>query len=266
MQRHARSVFAFALLAGLASPAWASLDSGVRVIPTYITSEFDSGLKVDLRTLPVTMFVRSERLSLRATFPFMQMKADVPAFVVGGPIFQFTVPGQTLSEEGPGDVLLNPAVLIVKGDLDSPSVWGGVRLKVPTANEDDFLGTGEFDYGPAIGILQPVGDRLLLSGTATYIVRGDPPDRDLANTLGATVAGRVRLFDFSGVTLSVLRGDSAVPDGAPVMGASLAYDHLFEKNGTSIYGGVYRGQSAEGEGYGLSIGFTWRDEPLPWGS
>jgi hypothetical protein len=262
----ARAAIVVALLLTFGPGAHAGVQTGVRVIPSYGSSDLDNGVQLDLAALPVTFILRSERLSLRATLPYLQVTTEIPVYYIGGPNLRFPIGGQTIHEEGPGDLVLTPSVLIYRGDLHRPWVWGGARLKVPTADEDKRLGTGEVDYGPSVGLLQPAGDRLLLYATARYDVRGDPPGTDLHNTFAASLAGRLRVRTLSGVTLGLSRTEAAFLGGEPSLTASTFIDHFFRQKDLSLHAGVFSNRSGEASGYGIAVGFTYRDDPLPWGA
>jgi hypothetical protein len=254
------------LLTFVAIPSMhAEMQTGVRVLPAYYTSDLDNGVRFDYGTIPITVIVRSSRFSLRTTFPYVQMHAELPVIYVGGPLLRIPVGGQTIDEDGAGDVVMTPTVAIVTGDLHRPWVWAGARVKIPTADETKYLGTGKTDYGPVAGILQPIGTRVLFLASAAYIVRGDPPRVDLKNTLATSVACRVRAGLLSGVTLAVSRGDAANASLPPVWTASTSFDHFF-RGGYSLFASAFAIRSDAGDGYGAAIGFTYHDDPLPWGS
>jgi hypothetical protein len=237
----------------------------VRVVPSYFTSDADNGLKTDLSSFPVTVGLLTNRFAVHATFPYLQMHAEVPVTYVGGPIFRVPVGGQTIDEDGPGDVVVAPSFAIVEGGLEHrPWVWVGARVKVPTADSDKYLGTGKYDYGPDTGIMGSVNSRLLLFASAFYDVRGDTQYVNYSNTLVLTGAGRIRVGALSGITLAGTHGSGLIEGADPVWTVTTAYDHLF-RNGYSIYGGAFKELSAPGNAYGVAVGFIYREGPLTWG-
>jgi hypothetical protein len=256
-------VIAVAVITG--SNLQAQVITTVRVLPSYLTSEADNGLKTDLSSFPITVGLLSNRFALHATFPYLQMHAEVPVTYIGGPLFHIPVGGQVIDEEGPGDVVVAPSVAIVEGGLiGRPWVWAGARVKVPTADSDKYLGTGKYDYGPDAGIMGAVNSRLLLFGSAFYDVRGDTQYVNYSNTLTLTGAGRIRVGALSGITLSGAHGSPLLQGADPVWTVTTAYDHLY-RNGYSIYGGAFKELSAPGNAYGVAIGFIYREGPLTWG-
>jgi hypothetical protein len=254
------------VLAGFASSnSRAQIVPTVRVVPSYLTSEADNGLKMDLSSFPVTVGLLSHRFALHATFPYVQMHAEVPVTYIGGPIFRVPVGGQVIDENGPGDVIIAPGFALVEGSLTGrPWVWVGARVKVPTADSDKYLGTGKYDYGPDAGIMGVVNSRLLLFASAFYDVRGDTQDVDYSNTLALTGATRIRVGAVSGLTFSGTHGSGLIEGADPNWTVTTAYDHPF-RNGYSIYGGAFKELNAPVNAYGVAIGFIFREGPLTWG-
>jgi hypothetical protein len=235
-----KSVLPFLLVAGFAIPdASAQVLTTVRVIPSYLTSEAEDGIRMDLSSFPITVGMFTHRFALHATFPYEQLHAEVPVVYIGGPLFHIPVGGQVIEEDGPGDVVVAPAFAVLESGPGRPWVWVGARVKIPTADSDKYLGTGKYDYGPDAGILGLVGTRLLLLGSAFYDVRGDTQYVNYANTLVMTGAGRVRIGARSGITLAATRGSGLIQDADPVWSVTTAWDHLY-RNGYSLYGGAFK--------------------------
>lgn len=260
-----RGVLPILLVAGFAaSEAPAQVLTTVRVVPNYLTSEAQDGLRTDVSSFPITVGMFTHRFALHATFPYVQLHAEVPVEYIGGPLFRIPVGGQVIDEEGPGDVVVAPAFAVIESGLHRPWVWVGARVKIPTADSDKYLGTGKYDYGPDAGIMGLVGTRLLLLGSAFYDVRGDTQYVDYSNTLAVTGAGRVRVAAQSGITLAATRGSGLIQDADPVWTVTTAWDHQYG-NGYSLYGGAFKELSGQANTYGLAIGFIYREGPLAWG-
>lgn len=246
-------------------PAAAEVHTAVRLEPTYTSQEFEDGSTLDLTALPVTFVVKSSRVSFRATLPYLRFEAATPDVILGGPLLRIPIEGRSLEEEGAGDLILTPSVLLYKGGLERPSVWGGLRVKLPTADEEEYLGTGEPDVGPTLGLTWLANPRLLLMGSARYTVRGDPPSVDLEDTLTASAGGRIRAALRNGVTLGVARGESSLPGGDVNWSANVSYDHLLA-NRTTILATLITDISGDTRGYGFALGFIFREDPFDWGT
>lgn len=251
---------------GLASPEAvpAAVQTSVSVVPSVESLDFDNGLKVDLSSYPVTVGLHTERLTLHATFPYEELNAQLPTYEVGGPVLHYQFGGQEINEEGPGDVVLTPSILALRGSFSRPWIWAGLRIKAPTADRDKYLGTGELDYGPGIGVLQPCGTRLGILLTARYDVRGDPPDMDLQNTWGGTFGTVIRIATLDFLTVTFDRSESYLPQGEPVNGAALAWQHPL-RNGFSLQFVGISDLSSSLRGYGAGLGFVYHENPFQWG-
>lgn len=76
------------------------------------------------------------------------------------------------SESGLGDVTLTAGYIVVEEGPAIPQVRPTVYLKVPTADEDRGLGTGEFDFGPGLTLCKWLGDWYLFA-EGQYVAQGD---------------------------------------------------------------------------------------------
>ena len=56
------------------------------------------------------------------------------------------------AESGLGDITLDAAITLIKAEKRSPRLLALLYSKLPTADEDKGLGTGEFDWGAGLGI------------------------------------------------------------------------------------------------------------------
>jgi hypothetical protein len=220
--------------------------------------------QADLASIPLTLGFRTDRIALRAVVPYLDMRARTPDFRVGGPVIGFDVPAQEYEEKGLGDIFLTPSFQLLRGGLHRPSIWAYLRLKAPTGDPDKHLGTGKFDYAPGFGMLEPFGSRFVALLSARYDVRGDPPDVDLANTLGVSVGGTVRIAKVEGLTLSLSRGDVTSESGDPVDSATLAWYHPVH-NGLAITASALATLNGDFQSRGIAIGITFNDSPWDWG-
>ncbi len=111
---------------------------------------------------------------------------DGPGTVLEGGVVLPSGGGATRRESGVGDTWLALAYDVE----DFPAKLGFLdvvgKLKVPTADEDKGLGTGEFDEVLQLDHMYPMG-RLTPMTTLAYKKRGDPPSGDLKDTVYCSV-------------------------------------------------------------------------------
>lgn len=85
------------------------------------------------------------------------------------------------TDSGLGDIIVRGRYYLIEESSFMPLVAITGRVKVPTADADRGLGTGEFDEGAGVELTKRVADRWLtyLSGGYTFI--GDAPDTNFNN-------------------------------------------------------------------------------------
>lgn len=242
----------------------AAVQTFAGMTPGVSTASFETDATADLTSIPLTCGFRTDRFALRAVVPYLDALVHTPGLRIGGPVIGFDVPGQDYEEQGLGDVFLTPSFQLLRGGMHRPSIWANLRLKAPTGDPDKHLGTGRFDYAPGFGMLEPFGTRFVALFSARYDVRGDPPDVDLANTLGVTVGGTVRLGTFEGLTVTLSRGDVTADSHDPVDSAALAWYHPVH-NGLALTASVLTTLNGDFTSRGVAIGFTFNDSPWDWG-
>lgn len=136
-------------------------------------------------------------------------------------------------------------------------MWGGARVKLPTADESRGLGTGEIDYGPGAGIVQPVGPRWSLIATMDYVIRGDPEGFDLENTIWYSGGAQLRLTPDSTFGLFYDRRESVVRGRDALEDLGLTWAGRFTPS-LSIPVTAFYGLSDTAEDWGLSVGIAIR--------
>ncbi|NIO59631.1 MAG: hypothetical protein GTN89_10225 [Acidobacteria bacterium] len=135
-----------------------------------------------LNVLTTRIRYRKGRSEFRLGLPYLHL--DGAASLVGGtPTGEPSgMPGPpaanpSTSESGPGDVSLRFDYDIIQGSSKRPWVTTLLRFKLPTADEDKGLGSGEADVEGGLLFTQPVGRfSLLLEGRLTKL--GDPDGVD----------------------------------------------------------------------------------------
>jgi hypothetical protein len=235
------------------------------LVPSVASYSNDAGVEGTVGSIPITLGLRTPRLSLRATVPYLDLRARTPEIPVAGPIPGLAIPEQSIDEGGMGDVIFTPAFLLAGGGTSRSALWGSVRIKLPTADEDHFLGTGQTDYAPGLGILVPLGQRFTAGGLVRYEVRGDTPDIEYEDHVAASVGGSVRLGFLDALTTMVSRGDVSPDRGDPADTLSLSWYHPIGRGPAALTASVLTGLSGDPQTMGVSIGVTFNDSPWDWG-
>ncbi|MEM9667951.1 MAG: transporter [Pseudomonadota bacterium] len=156
-------------------------------------SRGDFGADSTTETLSTPFSARADVGDFRFSVGASWLQITGPGGVVGdGIIVDGAAAGDVETNSGFGDLTLGvnynvPAELT--GDL---LVQLQGRLKVPTADEDQGLGTGELDGGVAVDLAYSLGNFTPFT-TVGFRWRGDPEGADLNNTFNVSVGGSYNL-------------------------------------------------------------------------
>jgi hypothetical protein len=131
---------------------------------------------------------------------------------LGGVPTQGAPAGERRVRSGAGDIWLRGDYFALAGD-GRRRPWLSLlgRLKIPTASEDEGLGTGEVDAGAGISYTQPWGEAITTFLDITRKHVGDPPGTDFQDTTGLVGGISGRLSRRLTIYLMYDREDSIVP-------------------------------------------------------
>ena len=257
--RAALVVLPLALLFSTAIPA--ETRSDLRFLPAWFTGEFGSGIGTDILYLPLIYTATGERREFRLTVPYLSIRSDQPVTFAGGDVTS-RGPGGESTESGSGDVIVQGEYFFREGGPGRSWISGSLRVKLPTADEDRGLGTGEMDVGPGLSIIRSLGTRLTAMGEAQYILRGDPPSGGLRDTLWLSAGLQAKPSAGTAFNFFLERRDSVLPGRAAISDLSLGWDQRLSERLT-LRTALYAGLSDTAEDWGLSAGLSLRGEPLP---
>ncbi|MFQ5878465.1 MAG: transporter [Acidobacteriota bacterium] len=236
--------------------AAAGVRADLRIVPAFFTGDFGSGVDTDITYIPLVLTARGERNDFRATVPYLSIRSDEPIACSGGDVVGRGAGGST-TESGLGDIVLRDDFFFLPGGARGPWVYASLRLKLPTADETRGLGTGELDYGPGAGLIQPLGAGWHLLGEVLYMVRGDPPGVDFRNTLWIFLGAQARASERARIDVFLDRRQSAVRGREAGLDMGLGY-HRRLSEGLDLRSQVFVGLSDTAEDWGLSVGLVLR--------
>lgn len=150
--------------------------------PTYDQGDFGTDDTTRTFYLPVTFRYLGDWWDASVTGGFVYL--DSPGqitLVEGAPVQTGAAATERERNAGLSDTLLKARFFV----LDDPGTRGWwpaltpfVKLKLPTADEDRNLGTGEADGGLGIEFDKAFG-QFIVFGDASFTFMGDPPGQDL---------------------------------------------------------------------------------------
>lgn len=153
-------------------------------------------------------------------------------------------------QTGMGDVLLEAGYIYRSRDNEL-RLLPSLSVKLPTADEDKNLGSGETDVGIFLDAHQNCGSLVCTAG-AGYIVVGDPAGVDLHNILQLSIGG-FKAFQKAGLS-AYLEYNSAMLDGrSDPMKLGVDWFYLFSLK-TGFYINSITGLNSAAPDYGIRSG------------
>src|SRR5262245_12117522 len=168
----------------------------LKIGPTYDQGDFGTGVTTHTLYVPVTFRYLGDWWDVSITSGFVYLDAPANIVLVDGAPTQ-TNPGTGTREQntGLGDTLLKARFFVV--DDPGPNGWWPaltpfLKFKIPTADEDKNLGTGQPDGGFGVEFDKTFGN-FIVYGDASFTVMGDPPGQNLRNRPGASIGAGYRI-------------------------------------------------------------------------
>lgn len=125
-----------------------------------------------------------EKWSIALTVPYIYQKSDIRitgSLLRAGRVVKISRENEK-SNEGLGDFTLDGVYYFLTEDEKNPV---GLMLysyvKFPSVDEDQGLGTSEYDAGPGLGLSKQLFEKWRISADIYYIFIGDTPEQDLRN-------------------------------------------------------------------------------------
>jgi len=155
--------------------------------------DFNDSDRTEITFLPITLKYQNGPWIASLTVPYIRING--PGDVVGGTESSLVIGSDAAgrrTESGLGDVVTRVSYLIDPPTPAFPLVELTGRIKFPTADEDEGLGTGKADYSAQIDVSKQLG-RFSAFGTLGYRVLGDPSGVDLDDGFLGSIGFGVRL-------------------------------------------------------------------------
>jgi len=173
--------------------------------PTYDQGDFGTSETTHTFFFPVTFRYLGDWWDISITNSFIYLDAPEQITVVdGAPVRTDQGAGERETNTGLGDTILRARFFVVDDPGEAgwwPALTPFLKLKIPTADEDRNLGTGETDFGFGVEWDKTFGS-LIVFGDASYTFMGDPPDQDLRDRPAASIGAGYRLSEV--LTVSAL--------------------------------------------------------------
>jgi len=159
----------------------------------FTTGDYGGGTDTDVFYAPIALGIDADDWSFRASIPYLELSG--PGVFLGEDlplVRDVRTPVRMADEDVSGFGDLNLRVTKTTR-LDTAGKWEldlTGRVKLPTADEDEGLGTGQTDYSASADLIRNVGTWSMFAGGG-YRINGDPDGRDL-NDIAFGSLGAVR--------------------------------------------------------------------------
>lgn len=256
-------------------PSWACAD-GLRMElgVDYTTGTYGGDLSTDIFAVPFSVAYEYKSMAFKATLPWLQVSG--PGNVIPGltPIVQDrrrgaskpedfgddSVPAgtdtvtTTTTNSGIGDLVLTGTY----NAIDNPDGWRVAltgRVKVPTADANKNLGTGETDYAALVGVQRVMG-RVSPFLTIGYRWLGDTATMDYRNQPFAVVGIAYIVSDVIDVDAAFYSSAPAVEGLSAAADASVGISYSMTRN-LRLNAYVLRGFTDGSPDWGGGIRTRW---------
>lgn len=250
-----------AAVCALMTPCGAAADWKFSSSFNYDTGKYGTTARTDTVYIPFTLKRYYNYGEVSVTVPYLRQSSAETITRVGGlPALvkkRSATAGAVRGSSGPGDILVRGTYELKKNAADSFDLSLAGTLKLPAADREKGLGTGEPDEGVGVEFAKDVTPRWTLLTDAYVTIIGDPPGADLKDQFAFDI-GFSRPFS-GDILITVLYATrSALVSGNPdPRELSCTAEHR-AGNGNRYSGGLLLGLSEGSPDIGLSIGLSRR--------
>lgn len=172
----------------------------------YSSGDYGEAVDTRIRYFPMSYQYQSDNWGFQLTVPHLEINGLGNVLVNVGGVTRAQASDEKVSSRGLGDTVASITYQFDSSDDAALFFDLVVEAKIPTADEDKGLGTGEYDYGVQLDVYKPWKSATLF-GTVGYKFRGktelfsgleDSPFAELGISipLNASLSGGL-IYDFS---------------------------------------------------------------------
>lgn len=224
----------------------------------YSSGNYGLEVNTDIIYVPLTARLDWDRFRFRVSVPWIQI--DGPGGVVGGDgpiIIEDGVDPVAARESGIGDITVSTSVLVLHETRTDSFVELVGKVKIPVADKDRGLGTGEFDYTVQFDFFGDWG-RFTPFASIGYRIFGGSEEFDLNNTFLASVGGGWELSERTSIGLLIDYREATTDTSSKRLDVIPYFDRKLNASfSLNVYGtiGLANGSPDYSIGYGVSYDF-----------
>lgn len=220
---------------------------------TYETGKYGTDQSTDLIYVPVSLRRFLSQGDVTLTVPYVDLKTGGGVTVIDGAV----VPGSGTGGSGLGDISVKGRYNWIEQGEVLPFIDLIARVKIPTADEDKGLGTGEFDMGFGAELSRRFGKDYIGFADLTYTFIGDPPNVNYDNRIDADLGLG---YQFTPELMGSVSYDyrSAISDGGTDAHSLLFLGNYRFTPQLRTYAMFEVGLSDGAPDYGVTVGAAYR--------
>jgi len=157
------------------SQALAQTDSQIThtlSLGSYFNSgDYGEAIDTEILYFPLTYDLQVNNWRFRLLVPHLQVEGLGNVLINVGGVTRAFATDEVTSSRGLGDIVASATYQFEAPTENGPFIDISLDVKVPTADEDKSLGTGEYDYGVQVDIAQALST-FTVFGTLGYRFRG----------------------------------------------------------------------------------------------
>jgi hypothetical protein len=233
----------------------------------FSSGDYGETTTTDIYYVPINFKYQTDSFAVKMDIPYISIHSD-GGNVVGDGSYVVVLPsdeegsGESSTESGLGDIVASATYFLYEGSVEQPlypmiDLTG--KVKIPTADEEKGLGTGEADYSIESDFTWFSGQTALFC-TLGYRFMGDPEAYDLNDVMYASfgVAHQLTSRFSSGILYDVREASS---DSGSATSEATAYgSYKMNDNVKFLLYGV-KGFSDGSPDYGLGFTVTYSMDP-----
>lgn len=200
--------------------------TSVAVGAEYSTGKFGGTESTDTLYIPVVIRHETGPWVLKATVPWLRVTG--PGNVIGAGADRVIVPGggnaPRRTESGLGDIVLSGFYNVMDERKGGLGLDVGAKVKLPTADDQKGLGTGELDYAAQLDFFKPF-DATTLFGSVGYRVYGDPAGVTLKDVFYTSIGASYRMSSQQSIGIAYDYRPAIVNGGGKVSEATLFFSN-----------------------------------------
>lgn len=224
---------------------------------SYATGDFGTSGTVNTVYLPVTLRRLFPNGDVGVTVPYLYMESGpgVTAFS-GRPFRTNGADGNGREAGGIGDMLLKGRYYLLEETAYAFNLSPTAQIKFPTADDDEGLGTGEFDETLGLEASKTLDDLWSVYGDLYYTFIGEPANKDLDNEFAYDVGAGYSMSEQTELTLFYGERTALVDGRDNPRDITLGLNHDLSQN-TLLYGNAGFGLNNESPDVLLTVGMGY---------